>query len=50
MIPVVVGALGSVPLRLKDNLKVIKASISIELIHKYALLGSARILRKVLEM
>ena len=50
VIPVVVGALGSVPLRLKDNLKVIDVGISIELIQKCALLGSASILRKVLEM
>ena len=45
MIPVIVGALGSVPLRLKDNLKVIDVGISIELIQKCGLLGSARILR-----
>ena len=50
VIPVEVGALGSVPLRLKDNLKVIDVGISIELIQKCALLGLARILRKVLEM
>ena len=37
VIPVVVGALGSVPLRLKDNLKVIDVGISIELIQKWAL-------------
>ena len=46
-IPVVVGALGSVPLRLKDNPKVIDVGTSVELIQKCALLGSARILRKV---
>ena len=39
------GALGSVPLRLKDNLKVIDVGISVELIQKCALLGSARFLR-----
>ena len=50
VIPVVEGALESVPLRLKDNLKVIDVGISFELIQKCALLGSARILRKVLEM
>ena len=48
MIPVVVGALGSVPL--KDNLKVPDPGISVELIQKCALLGLARILRKVLEL
>ena len=36
--------------RLKDNLKVIDVGISVELIKKRALLGSARILRKLLEM
>ena len=50
VIPVVVGTLGSVPLRLKDNLKVIDVGISVELIQKCALLESASILRKVLEM
>ena len=49
VIPVVVEALGSIPPRLKDNLKVIDVGISVELIQKCALLGSARILRKVLE-
>ena len=44
VILVVVGVLGSVPLRLKDNLKVIDVGISIELIQQCALLGSARIL------
>ena len=46
----VLGALGTVPLRLKDNLKDIGVDTSINLIQKSALLGSARILRKVLEM
>ena len=49
VIPVVVGALGSVPLRLKDNLKVTDVGISVQLIQKCALFGSARILGKVLE-
>ena len=35
MIPVVVGALGSVPLRLKDSLKAIDVGISVELIQKH---------------
>ena len=45
VIPVVVGALGSIPLRLNDNPRAI-----IGLIQRCALLGSAGILRKVLEM
>ena len=50
VIPVVVGTFGSVPLKLKDNLKVVDVGISVEMIQKCTLLGSARILRKVLEM
>ena len=46
----VLGFLGTVPLRLKGNLKDIGVETSITLIQKSALLGSARILRKVLEM
>ena len=43
-----VGALESVPLMLKDNLKVIDVGTSVELFQKCALLGSRRMLRKVL--
>ena len=50
VVPIVVGALGTVPLRLKNNLKEIEVDTSISLIQKSALLGSARLLRKVLEM
>ena len=49
VVPIVFGALGTVPLRLKGNLKDIGVDTSITLIQKSALLGSARILRKVLE-
>ena len=49
VIPVVVGALGSIPLRLNDNLRAIEVGIPVGLIQRCALLGSARILRKVLE-
>ena len=45
IIPVIVGALGSTPLRLNDNL-----GIPVELIQRCALLGPARILRKVQKM
>ena len=48
VIPVVVGALGSIPLRLND-LKAIEVGVPVGLIQRCALLGSARILRKVLE-
>ena len=50
VIPIVVGALGTIPMRLKENLRAIGVDTSIELIKRSALLGSARILRKVLEM
>ena len=49
VIPVVVGALGSIPLRLNDNLRAIEVGIPVALIQRCALLGSARILRKVME-
>ena len=44
------GVLGTIPLRLKENLRNIGVDTSIELIQRSVLLGSARILRKVLEM
>ena len=50
VIPIVVGALGTMPLRLKENLRTIGVDTSIQLIQRCALLGSARILRKVLDM
>ena len=52
VIPVVVGAMGSIPLRLNENLRAIEVGIPFGLIRdqRCALLGSARILRKVLEM
>ena len=48
VIPIVVGALETKPLRLKENLRTIGVDTSTELIQRHALLGSARILRKVL--
>ena len=50
MIPIVVQALGTIPLRLKENLRTIGVDTSIELIHRSALLGMPRILRKVRKM
>ena len=43
VIPVVVGALGSIPLRLNDSLRAIEVGIPVGLIQGCALLGSARI-------
>ena len=50
LILIVVGALGTIPLRLKENLRAIGVDTSTELIQRSVLLGLARILRKVLEM
>jgi len=47
-IPVVLGALGSISLRLKDNLRTTEVCIPVELIQRCAFLGLARILRKML--
>ena len=41
-IPVVLGALGSIPLRLKDNLRTTEVSIAVELIRRCAFVGSAK--------
>ena len=47
----VMGALGSEPIvNLVNNLKVFDVEISVKMIQKCTQLGSARILRKVLEM
>ena len=43
-------ALGTIPLRLKENLRTTGVDIFIELIQRSVLLGSARILRNVLEL
>ena len=45
LIAVVMGALGSAPMNLKNNLEVIDVEISVKMIQKCALLWSARILR-----
>ena len=50
VIPRVVGALGTIVLRLKENLRTVVVDTSIELIQRSVLLGSARVLRKVLEI
>ena len=39
VIPIVVGALGTMPLRLKENLRIIGIDTSIELIQRSVLLG-----------
>ena len=49
VIPVVIGALGTLPKRLPSYLGVLDIPISLETIQKSAILGSARILRRLLE-
>ena len=48
VVPVVVGALGTIPKALEKQLK--ETSVRVELLQKAALLGTARILRKTLEI
>ena len=49
VVPIVVGALGTVTNNLGKHLKTIGVTATVELLQKAALLGTARILRKVLE-
>ena len=49
MIPSVIGALGTIPRGLEENLKTLEITTKVELIQKVALLGTARIPRKLLE-
>ena len=50
IIPVVIGALGTVPTLLESRIKEIGISITTAQIQKTVLLGTARIVRKVLEI
>ena len=50
VIPIVVGALGSIPKKLKEHLKSLGLPGDIHCIQKSALLGTAGILRKVLSV
>ena len=50
IIPVVIGALGTVPTLLKSRIKDIGISLKTVQIQKTVLLGTARVLRKVLEI
>ena len=49
MVPVVFGALGTVPKELPSYLALLDINLSLEVLQKSAILGTARILRKVLE-
>ena len=50
VVPVVVGALGTIPKALEKHLKEIGTSVRVQLLQKAALLGTARILQKTLEI
>ena len=49
VVPIVVGALGTIPAKLSAHLEMLDINISIETIQKSAILGTGRIFRKVLE-
>ena len=50
VVPVVIGALGAVSVNFKKYMKQIGVKVSLEVIQKTALLGTAKILRKVLSL
>ena len=50
VVAVVIGVLGTIPKRLEDYLRKIKAGIELAALQRTVLLGSARILRRVLEV
>ena len=50
IVPVVVGALGSVTKRLRELVKKLEITLQTRFLLKTALLGTARILRKVLDI
>ena len=50
VVPIIVGALGTVTRNLNSYLKEIGVNVTIQLIQKFALLGTAKILRKVLDV
>ena len=50
VVPVVIGALGAVSVNFKEYMRQIGVNVRLEIIQKTALLGSAKILRKVLSL
>ena len=50
VVPVVIGALEAVSVNFKKYMKQIGVKVSLEVIQKTALLGTAKILRKVLSL
>ena len=49
-VPVVIGALGAVSVNFNEYMKRIGVKVRLEVIQKTALLGTAKILRKVLSL
>ena len=50
VVPVIIGALGAVSVSFKEYKKRIRVNVRLEVIQKTALLGTAKILRKVLSL
>ena len=50
VVPIVIGALGAVSVNFKEYMRQIGVNVRLEVIQKTALLGSAKILRKVLSL
>ena len=50
VVPVVIGALGAVSVNFKEYMKRIGVNVRLEVIQKTALLGTAKILRRVLSL
>ena len=50
VVPVVIGTLGAVSVSFKEYMKRISVNVRLEVIQKTALLGTAKILRKVLSL
>ena len=50
VVPVVIGALGAVSVNFKEYMKRIGVNVRLEVIQKTALLGTAKILKKVLSL
>ena len=50
VVPIVIGALGAVSVNFEEYIKRIGVNVRLEIIQKTALLGTAKILRKVLSL
>ena len=50
VVPVVIGALGTVSVNFKEYMKRIGVNVRLEVIQKTALLGTVKILRRVLSL